>query len=112
MDDPKTFLLDRFLDTSYNLYENVRHSQEVAQMLTRLSSRGQLVIPGSVRKALGLRAGTRFYLRIEEGKIVLEPIQTSPVDILYGKYRDADFIVDLEAEHRQEIMEENAVACL
>jgi hypothetical protein len=48
-------------------------------------------------------------LQIEEGKIVLEPIQTSPVDMLYGKYRDADFITDLETEHKQEIMEENEV---
>ena len=78
-------------------------------MLTRLSSRGQLVIPRSVRKALGLQAGTRFYLQIEEGKIVLEPILTSPIDMLYGKYRDADFIADLETEHKQEIMEENEV---
>ncbi len=73
-------------------------------MLIRLSSKGQLVIPRSVRKALGLRAGTRFYLQIEEGKIVLEPIDISPVDMLYGKYRDVDLIADLETEHRQEII--------
>lgn len=70
-------------------------------MLTRLSSKGQLVIPSAVRKALGLRAGTQFYIRVEEDKIILEPIKTSAVEALYGKYPDADFLAELEAEHKQ-----------
>ena len=75
-------------------------------MLTRLSSKGQLVIPSAVRKALGLRAGTQFHLRLEEGKIILEPIKTSPIEVLYGKYPDVDFLTNLETEHKQEIMGE------
>jgi AbrB family looped-hinge helix DNA binding protein len=75
-------------------------------MLTRLSSKGQLVIPSPVRKALGLRAGTQFHLRLEEGRIILEPIGTSPIEALYGKYSDSDLLADLEAEHEQELMRE------
>lgn len=78
-------------------------------MLTRLSSKGQLIIPSAVRKALGLRAGTQFHLRLEEGKIILEPIKTSPIETLYGKYPDADFLADLEAEYKQEISDETEV---
>jgi AbrB family looped-hinge helix DNA binding protein len=72
-------------------------------MLARLSSRGQLVIPKAIRQTLGLRAGTRFHIHISEGKIVLEPIATSLINALYGKYPDVDFIADLEAEHQQEM---------
>lgn len=72
-------------------------------MLARLSSKGQLVIPRAVRKALGLQAGTQFHVRLTEGKIILEPIISCPIAALYGRYPDADFLTDLEAEHRREI---------
>ena len=72
-------------------------------MLARLSSKGQLVIPSSVRKALGLRPGTQFHLRLEEGKIILVPIKTSSIETLYGKYSDVDFLTDLETEHKHKI---------
>jgi AbrB family looped-hinge helix DNA binding protein len=78
-------------------------------MLTRLSSKGQMVIPSSVRKALGLRAGTQFHLRLEEGRIILEPIRTSPIEALYGKYSDSDFLADLETEHKHELMDETEI---
>ena len=78
-------------------------------MLTRLSSKGQLIIPKAVREALELRAGTEFHVQLEEGKIILEPVTTSPVDALYGKYLGADFLADLEAEHREEIRDEAAI---
>ncbi len=78
-------------------------------MLTRLSSKGQLVIPSSVRKALGLRPGSQFHLRLEGDKIILEPIRASPIETLYGKYVDTDFLADLEAEHKQELMNESEI---
>ena len=74
-------------------------------MSARLSSKGQLVIPKAIRQALGLRTGTQFRIRFDQGKIILEPLTTSPVEALYGKYADADFLAELEAEHRQEIDE-------
>jgi AbrB family looped-hinge helix DNA binding protein len=78
-------------------------------MLARLSSKGQLVIPKAVRQALGLRTGVRFHVQFKEGKIILEPLATSPVDALYGKYPDAGFLADLEAEHRQELGDEDTI---
>jgi len=78
-------------------------------MLARLSSKGQLVIPKAVRQALGLRAGTQFRVRPDGGKIVLEPVATSPIAALYGRYQDADFLADLEAEHQQEMSDEAAI---
>ena len=77
-------------------------------MLARLSSKGQLVIPKAVRQALGLRAGTQFHIRLIEGKILLEPVTPASITALYGKYPDADFLADLEAEHRREEAGEEA----
>ena len=78
-------------------------------VLTRLSSKGQLIIPKSIRDALGLKAGTEFCIRLKEGQIILEPIGVSPIDALQGRYADADLLGELEAEHRQEITDEAAV---
>jgi len=75
-------------------------------MVIRLSSKGQLVIPKSIRDALQLKTGTRFDAYLQEGKIILEPAETSAVDALYGKYADIDFLADLEAEHQREVRNE------
>jgi AbrB family looped-hinge helix DNA binding protein len=77
-------------------------------MLARLSSKGQLVIPKFMREALGLRSGDQVYLMLERGKIILEPQVVSAVDVLYGKYPDADFLTEMEEEHRQEIRDDAA----
>jgi antitoxin PrlF len=75
-------------------------------MLVKLSSKGQLVIPKAVRQALGLRQGTQFHVQLSEGKIILEPMGPSPAEALHGKYPEADFLADLEAEHRQEVRDD------
>jgi AbrB family looped-hinge helix DNA binding protein len=95
--------------TNLPFYLTIRFgSKTEAAMLTTLSSKGQLIIPKPVRKALKLQAGDRFRIQVEQGKIILEPA-TSPIEALYGKYACADFLTDLEAEHQQEIRDEAAV---
>lgn len=78
-------------------------------MLVKLSSKGQLIIPKPVRKALGVEQGTQFHVRLQEGSIVLVPVAPSPISALYGKYSDVDFLADLEQEHRQEVDDEAAI---
>jgi antitoxin PrlF len=78
-------------------------------MVVRLSTKGQLVIPKAVRQALGLRQGTQFHVRLNEGKIILEPIRSLSLDTLHGKYPDADFLTEVEAEHQQEIRDDEAI---
>ncbi len=39
-----------------------------------LSSKGQLTIPKPIRKALGLKAGTKVLFTLREGKAELEPL--------------------------------------
>ena len=45
---------------------------------TRISSRGQVVIPGPVRKALGIEAGTPFLVLARKDTIVLHRLQEPP----------------------------------
>lgn len=54
---------------------------------TRLSSKGQVVIPKAVRDAHGWREGTEFTVEAEKGSLVLRPVKPFPrktVDEVYG----------------------------
>lgn len=74
---------------------------------TRLTTKGQVVIPKAVRERLRWAPGTE--LAVEEvgtGALRLSPFETAdPIDRLYGCLRAAprDPLVELEAEHRAEI---------
>lgn len=75
--------------------------------LIKLSSRGQLVIPHSIRQALGLDAGTEFEVQLEGRRIILEPVGVvSPLETLYGKYPGSDFLLAMEQEHQAELNNE------
>jgi AbrB family looped-hinge helix DNA binding protein len=42
-------------------------------MQTRVSTKGQIVLPGPIRRKLGIRAGDPLEASIEDGRIVLTP---------------------------------------
>ena len=46
-------------------------------MIATLSSKGQIVLNASLRRALGLTSGMKFEVRSESDRIVLEPIRLS-----------------------------------
>jgi AbrB family looped-hinge helix DNA binding protein len=75
-------------------------------MLLRLSSKGQLVIPKTIRESLRLKNGDQFQVRVQDGKIVLEPVAKGLIQKLHGKYKGHDMLTALEEEHRQEIENE------
>ena len=45
-------------------------------METRVSTKGQVVLPGPIRRKLGLRAGDLLDVKEERGRIVLTPRRT------------------------------------
>lgn len=47
---------------------------------TRLSTKGQVVIPEPLRRRMGLDAGTRFVVMASEDAIVLKPITAPAMD--------------------------------
>lgn len=75
---------------------------------TKLSSKGQVVIPKEVRQELHLTPNTRLRVTVVDGGIRLEPIKQSAIDSLYGMFRGCDLIADLEEDHRKEIEADEA----
>jgi AbrB family looped-hinge helix DNA binding protein len=45
-------------------------------MPTGVSSKGEVVLPGSIRRKLGLRARDELEIQVEDGRIVMTPIRT------------------------------------
>lgn len=53
-------------------------------MRTTLSSKGQVVLPASVRRKLGLLPGASLEIALESERIVLEPIRPRPARPVFG----------------------------
>jgi AbrB family looped-hinge helix DNA binding protein len=45
-------------------------------MRTKVSTKGQIVLPGPIRRRLGIRAGDTLEANVEAGRIVLTPGKT------------------------------------
>ena len=48
-------------------------------MQTKVSTKGQIVLPGPLRRRLGIRAGDPLEANIEGGRIVLTPHKKRPL---------------------------------
>ena len=73
-------------------------------MQTYPTAKGQLVIPSSVRRKLGINTGTRIEIDVDEvaRKIILTPITRAYIHSLRGKYKDKGLLKALLAEKRRE----------
>ncbi len=71
--------------------------------ITQISKRGQITLPAEVRKMLGLEPGDTLVVRVEEGRIVLEPAVVLPLE-LYSDERIAEF--EKNAEVSPEALED------
>lgn len=74
--------------------------------LASLSTKGQIVIPKKVRDRLGVRPGTRFRVELEGDRILLVPLRETVGAALFGKFKGADLLGDLLAEHRRELADD------
>ena len=74
---------------------------------TRLTSKGQVVIPKPVREQLRWVSGTELAVSVTgDGAVRLALLEAGdPIDLLYGCLKDlpGDPVADLEAEHQAEI---------
>lgn len=71
-----------------------------------LSSKGQMVIPRDVRKALGLKPGSRLSARVSGNQLILEPARVLSAKELRGILAGTDALRDLEQEHHLEVAED------
>ena len=72
-----------------------RYHESVKNLIVQLNKRGQLTLPAEVRRALGLEPGDTLLLRVEKGKVVLEPAVVLPVEIY-----DEDRLLEFERAAR------------
>ena len=74
---------------------------------TRVTSKGQVVIPKPVREQLRWVSGTELAIEVTgDGAVRLAPLEAgNPIDLLYGCLKDLprDPLADLETEHQAEI---------
>lgn len=73
-------------------------------METTATSKGQIVIPSSMRRKLGIREGTRIQIELneDEKEIVLKPITREYIHSLRGKFRGKGLLQELMAEKQKE----------
>jgi AbrB family looped-hinge helix DNA binding protein len=73
-------------------------------METTATTKGQVVIPSSVRKKLGIRSGTRIHVKLDEAnaQIILTPITREYIHSLRGKFRGAGMLKELEASRERD----------
>jgi AbrB family looped-hinge helix DNA binding protein len=73
-------------------------------METIATIKGQIVIPSSVRRKLGIKEGTHINIDVDEQakKIILTPITEDYVHSLRGKYRGKGLLKALMAEKKRE----------
>ncbi|MDX1414227.1 MAG: AbrB/MazE/SpoVT family DNA-binding domain-containing protein [Candidatus Promineifilaceae bacterium] len=81
-------------------------------MAVKLSSKGQLVIPKEIRRALDLRPGTEFEIELDDRQIILRPIMDKEklkqiIAELRALAGGTDWLGELEAERRWELDREH-----
>jgi AbrB family looped-hinge helix DNA binding protein len=52
--------------------------------IVRTLAKGQVVIPKPIRDRLGIRVGSRLFLQVKEGGVVLKPLPDDPIEALHG----------------------------
>lgn len=73
-------------------------------METTATSKGQIVIPSSVRRKFGIKEGTRIQINIsdDEKEIILTPITREYVHSLRGKFKGKGLLKALMADKKKE----------
>jgi AbrB family looped-hinge helix DNA binding protein len=71
---------------------------------TTATSKGQIVIPSSIRRKFGIKEGTRIEIEVNENskEIILKPITREYVHSLRGKYKGKGLLKALMAEKEKE----------
>ena len=73
-------------------------------METTATTKGQVVIPSSVRRKLGIKAGTRIQVELDEdnAQIILTPITREYIESWRGKFNGAGLLEELAADRARE----------
>lgn len=71
---------------------------------TTATSKGQIVIPSSVRQKFGITEGTRIQITVNEKahEIILKPITREYIHSIRGKFRGKGLLKALMADRKKE----------
>lgn len=70
--------------------------------VVKTSAKGQVVIPAEIRRALGIRPGTKFHVRAEGTEVVLFPLPADPIRALRGIVKGGPSLTKALLEDRKE----------
>ena len=73
--------------------------------IVKTSAKGQVVIPKAIRRALGIKPGTRFHVRVEGKEVVLFPLPDDPIRALRGIIKGGPSLTKALLEDRKEDLE-------
>jgi AbrB family looped-hinge helix DNA binding protein len=75
-------------------------------METTATTKGQVVIPSSIRRKLGIKTGTRIQVELDEnnGQIILKPITREYIHSLRGRFKGKGLLKELAEEKEREKM--------
>jgi AbrB family looped-hinge helix DNA binding protein len=61
---------------------------------TYATTKGQIVIPSSIRRKLGIIEGTRIQIEVDEkeNRIILTPVTRARMQKLFGLYKSTDLL--------------------
>ena len=71
-------------------------------LYSRVSTKGQMVIPAELREALDLQAGTRVALRLEGRGIRMQPITDAFIDSIPGSVKGPSLGALRARQHRDD----------
>lgn len=73
-------------------------------METRLTTKGQVVIPVAVRNRLGITAGTSLTVEVNDasGEIILKPITRKLIHQMSGRFKGKGLLDELTKERKKE----------
>lgn len=71
--------------------------------ITSSSSKGQIVIPGRLRKQLSIGAGTKFIAMTDGTNILLKPIKAPPIDSFSKLIRESQAFAKRKGVTEKEI---------
>lgn len=77
---------------------------------TTIGVRGQMVVPVSARRQLGLQPGQRLRVEVVDGKLVATPVPVDLLKELRGSLAGPgpSVLAEVERDHRDEIEREEA----
>lgn len=80
--------------------------------IVTISSKGQLVIPAKIRKAIGIKSNSRIRVTLSDDKmkLLLEPLPDNPIEALTGIFENCrgSLADELLTERKKDLDSEEA----